>query len=657
MADKLMGNQAIAWRPTPEMIEASNLAAFMRQHGIADYPALLARADAEPAWWWNAVSARIAFYQAPDRVLELTDDPAFPKWFAGGITNIVLNALDRHRSTPVWTSPAIFGEPETGEPRIWTYEELSRQTSKLAGGLMTLGVQPGQVIAIYMPNVNEAVAAMLAVTKIGAVAMPFFSGFGPEAIITRLADSAAVAILTVDGTHRRGRWSPMLEVAEGAASRMGDQVRHIVCLSQQAGSLPRSGRVVDWATLCADQPDDVPTQPMDAEAPALLLYTSGTTGKPKGTVHSHAGFAAKLSFDLGLMMDIKPSDRVIWPSDMGWLVGPMLSFGVTLLGASFVLMDGAPNYPDPTRLWRLMETYRTTVFGLAPTVVRGFMHDVGTGGHDISSLRLCVSSGEAWTPDAWWWTFKTVLGGKGPIINYTGGTEIGGAILSGTVVQPMKPCGFSSVVPGTGADVVSMDGRSLGPNEVGELVLRRPSIGLSRGLWNDRERFLNSYWRDIPGVWRQGDWAYYDDDGFWFVLGRSDDTLKIAGKRTGPAEIEALLNGTDKVLESAAIGIPDAVKGEAVGCVVVLRTGVAAGPALEEELAQAVISGLGHPYRPKFVMVVADLPRTRNMKVMRRIVRAACLDKPLGDTSSLVNPEAVEHLQESARALGLAVER
>ena len=281
------------------------------------------------------------------------------------------------------------------------------------------------------------------------------------------------------------------------------------------------------------------------------------------------------------------------------------------------------------------------------------MHDVGIGGHEVSSLRLCVSSGEAWTPDAWWWTFRTVLRERGPIINYTGGTEIGGGILSGTVVQPMKPCSFSGMVPGTGADVVDMEGRSLGPNTVGELVMRRTSIGLSRGLWNDRERFLNSYWRDIPGLWRQGDWAYYDEEGFWYVLGRSDDTLKIAGKRTGPAEIEALLNGTGKVLEAAAIGIPDAIKGEVVGCIVVLRPGVEPGPALEQELAQAVMTGLGHAYRPKFVMTVPDLPRTRNMKVMRRIVRAACLGKPLGDTSSLVNPEAVATLQDGARERGI----
>ncbi len=651
MALNPLSPQEIVWRPSPEAVANSNLMAFMRQHGIADYAALLARAEAEPDWWWQAIADRIAFYRKPTRILDATQDRRFPRWFIGGSTNIVLNALDRHRGTAIWNSPAILGEPEAGAPRAWTFAELARQTSRLAGGLRTLGIQPGEVVAIHMPNVNEAVAGLLAVAKIGAVAMPLFSGFGVDAIASRLEHSGAVAILTVEGTTRRGRFSPMREAAEEAADRVGDQVRHIVCLGAAGGG---SARRVDWASLCATQPDDTPTEELDAEAPALLMYTSGTTGKPKGTVHTHGGFATKLLLDMGLMMDIGPADRVVWLSDMGWLVGPMMAFGITLLGASFVLADGAPNYPDPARMWRLVQSHRATVLGLAPTTIRGFMHDAGAGGHDLSSLRLCVSTGEAWTPDAWWWTFENVLNRQGPIINYTGGTEIGGGILSGTVLRPMKPCAFSGPVPGMGADVTDAEGNALGPNVVGELVLRQPSIGLSRGLWHDRERFLESYWRDIPGVWRQGDWAYYDEDGFWYVLGRSDDTLKIAGKRTGPAEIEALLSATGLVAEAAAVGIPDPVKGEAVGCVVVPRAGVTADAALEATLSQAVVSGLGHPFRPKFVLVVADLPKTRNMKVMRRIVRAACLDRPLGDTSSLVNPEAVALVQRGARALGLA---
>jgi acetyl-CoA synthetase len=653
MATGLQTPQQIVWTPAAGLVKDSNIAAFMRQHGIPDYSSLLQRADNDPQWWWRAVVDRISFFRPYDVLLDTTEGIPFAHWCVGGKTNIVLNALDRHKGTGIWDGSAVIGVSEANDVRVWTYSELDRHTSQLAAGLRSLGVRPGEVVAVYMPNINEAMSAMLAVAKIGAVAMPLFSGFGVEAIYTRLLDSGAVAILTVDGTSRRGRWSPMKPVADEAADRIGPQVRHVVCLTSSGTASLNAERDVDWRELCRNQPSDTPTEQVESEAPVLLMYTSGTTGKPKGTVHTHAGLAAKFSLDLGLMMDLKPSDRIVWPSDMGWLVGPILAYGATIIGASFVLAEGAPNYPDPARMWRLIETHRATFLGIAPTVIRGFMHGAGTGSHDISSLRICVSTGEAWTPDAWWWTFENVLDRKRPIINYTGGTEIGGGILSGTVVLPMKPCSFTGPVPGMGADIVDDEGNSVGPNTVGELVLRKPSIGLSRGLWNDRERYLDSYWRDIPNMWRQGDWAYRDEDGFWYVLGRSDDTLKIAGKRTGPSEIEALLTGTDKVAEAAAIGVPDPIKGEAVGCVVVAAPGVEDNSALKTELSNAVVEGLGHPYRPQFVLVVGDLPKTRNMKVMRRIVRAALLGKPLGDTSSLINPEAVEAVQIAAKSLGL----
>ena len=644
--------QTIVWTPDEAMVAESNLGRFMQAQGIESYDALLERADSDPDWWWGAMAERIAFSTKPETVLDTSNGIEFPRWFVGGRTNIVTNALDRHRGTPVWDAPAILGETEAGETRVWTYADLAGEVSRLAAGLSDLGIRQGEVVALYMPNVNEAIAGLLAITKIGAVAMPLFSGFGVDAVAARLEASSAVAILTVDGTVRRGRWAPMKSVADAAADR-SPSVRHIVCLTQGDGPGATQDRHVDWATLCADRPLDMPSLDMDAEAPALLLYTSGTTGKPKGTVHTHAGFAAKLSMDLGLMMDMKPSDRIVWFSDMGWLVGPILAFGVTLIGASFVLADGAPNYPEATRMWQLIEKHRATFLGLAPTLIRGFMHGEGTGSADISSLRLCVSTGEAWTPDAWWWTFDNVLQRRGPIINYTGGTEIGGGILSGSIVRPMKPCAFSGPVPGMGADIVDAEGRSLPADTVGELVLRKPSVGLSRSLWQDDERFLDSYWRDIPGVWRQGDWAVRDAEGFWFVLGRSDDTLKIAGKRTGPSEIEALLNATGKVAEAAAIGIPDEIKGETVGCVVVLDKSVATGSETEKALSDAVVSGLGHPYKPSFILTVDDLPKTRNMKVMRRLVRAACLGKALGDTSSLVNPEALDMIRDRAVGLGL----
>ncbi|NYT62519.1 AMP-binding protein [Alcaligenaceae bacterium] len=619
----------------------------MRLHGIAGYEALQQRANTDPEWWWNAIADLIEFTKPYDKLLDIERGLPFARWCVGGKTNIVLNSLDRHRGTPIWQTPAILGEAESGKLRTWTYQQLSAEVSRLAAGLDQLGIKEGEVVAVFMPNVNEAIAGLLAIAKIGAVVMPLFSGFGVEAIVSRMLDSEAVAILTVDATSRRGRLAPMKTLAIEASRRL-PSLRHIICLKQSDVEVPPSRLDVDWAGLCAGKPCDFPTKEMDAESPVMLLYTSGTTGKPKGTVHDHAGLAAKFSLDISLFMDIRPGDRAVWPSDMGWLVGPLLAFGFTMVGASFVLSDGAPNYPDPGRMWRQVESYGATVLGLAPTVIRGFMNDIGTGGHDTSKIRLCISTGEAWTPDAWWWTFEHVLHKKSPILNYSGGTEIGGGILSGSVVCPMKPCAFSGPIPGMGVDIVDAEGNSLPDNTVGELVLRKMSIGLTRGLWNDPERYLDSYWRDIPGVWRQGDWAVRDSDGFWYVLGRSDDTLKIAGKRTGPSEVEGLLTATGKVLEVAAIGIPDRVKGEAVACVVVLGNGVIFNEGLNNELQSAIVEGLGYPYKPLFILPVQDLPKTRNMKVMRRLVKAACLGKPLGDTSSLVNPDALQGISEAS---------
>jgi len=635
-------SSSIVWKPSEDLITKSNLAAFLREHEIASYDDLLTRADCDPDWWWRTVADRIEFFQPYDRVVNLDKGPEFARWCEGGTTNIVLNALDRHRGTERWNAPAFIHEPETGAARTWTYSDLDREVCRLASGLRSIGIGKCDVVAIYLPNVGEAVVAMLAIAKIGAVAMPLFSGFGVEAVRTRLIDSGAVAIVTIDGTTRRGRPSPMKETADTAAETV-PTLKHIIYL--RTGAYPVKnvpGRDHDWAALCDGRPEHMQTEEMDAEAPCLLMYTSGTSGRPKGTVHAHAGFAAKLALDFGLLMDIKPSDRVLWMSDMGWLIGPILSFGMPILGASFVLAEGAPDYPDPTRLWRLVEKHRVSFLGVAPTVIRAFMHRAGTGDRDLSSLRICASTGEAWTPDAWLWTFEHVCKRQLPIINYSGGTEVGGGIVTGTVIHPMKPCAFAGPIPGMGVDITDQDGKSLPPNVVGELVLRRPSIGQTRGLWRDDERYLESYWRAIPGVWRHGDWAMRDEDGFWFILGRSDDTLKIAGKRTGPSEVEALLTSTGKVTEAAAIGVKDPIKGESVGCVVVMVPNQRLDEPTRAELIEAVVSGLGYPYKPAFLIAVTDLPRTRNMKVMRRLVKAVCAGESLGDTSSLVNPEALE---------------
>jgi acetyl-CoA synthetase len=478
------------------------------------------------------------------------------------------------------------------------------------------------------------------------IVLPMFSGFGSDAVAQRLTDGRASAVITVDGSLRRGKAVGAKAVIDQALAHCPN-VRHVVVLGHLSTAHDWvSGRDHWWADLVAAAPLDpaeVPTESLPADDPFLLMFTSGTSGKPKGVLHTHCGFPVKTALDLSICMDLKQDDRFLWMSDMGWLVGPMLVFGGLLVGATVVLAEGAPNYPEPDRIWRLVDRHRVSFLGLAPTIARlsMSMESEAIAEHDLSSLRVMISTGEPWTPEAWHWTFKHIGRSRVPLLNFSGGTEMGG-ILTGTVIHPLKPCAFAGAVPGTGADVVdAQTGNSLPAGVTGELVMRTPTIGLTRGLWHDRERYLHSYWSQLPGLWFHGDFASRDTEGMWYVHGRSDDTLKIAGKRTGPAEIEALLMGTGLLQDVAAIGVPDPIKGTALVCVCVPRSDTDQASGIPV-LSAAVVAGLGAAFKPLAIAFVPDLPRTRNMKVMRRVVRAAWLGEAPGDLSTLINPEAVQ---------------
>lgn len=654
MQTDVAGPADAVWLPDARTVEDANLTRFMRALGVESFDALNELASRDPAGFHDALIRFLDYrFERPyERVLDLAEGLPFAHWCVGGVTNVVLNCLDRHRGTARYEQPALVWEGEDGTVSTRTFADLDRETCQLAFGLRRLGLGRGDVVGMYLPNLPEAAAAMLAVAKIGAIVLPMFSGFGADAIAQRLVDGQAKALITVDGSLRRGKPVGAKSVADEALAHCPG-VQHVVVLQHLAA--PHAwveGRDHWWHELAAGAPDDVaevPTEPMPADDPFLLMFTSGTSGKPKGVVHSHCGFPVKTALDLSICMDLKPEDRFLWMSDMGWLVGPLLVFGGLLVGSTVVLAEGAPNYPEPDRLWRLVERHRVSYLGLAPTVARLSMSlpEETLAERDLSSLRVIVSTGEPWTPEAWHWTFERIGRKRVPLLNYSGGTEVGG-ILTGTVIHPLKPCAFAGAVPGTGADIVDADGAPVGAGVTGELVMRTPSIGLTRGLWHDRERYLQSYWSRLPDLWVHGDFASRDADGMWYVHGRSDDTLKIAGKRTGPSEIEALLMATGLVLDAAVVGMPDPIKGTAVVCVCVPKPGIDEAAALKT-LSAAVVAGLGGAFKPAEVALVPDLPRTRNMKVMRRVVRAAWLGEEPGDLSTLVNPESVPAIRAARR--------
>jgi len=647
----LFGGEVV-WRPSAEIVEQSRLKGLMSRYGFATFPELHRRSVSDPEWFYRAVfeDLGIEFFRPYERVLDLSRGLPWARWCVGAKLNIVHNCLDKWIGTPLENRVALRYEAEDGETRALTYGELFREVNRFANALKSIGVAKGDVVALYLPMVPEVSVALFATAKIGAMILPLFSGYGADALVSRLADSGAQVVVTCDGFYRRGNLHPMKAVADAASAR-APSVRHVVVLKHSGGAISwTDGRDLWWHEVTAGKSSEAPTEPTDAEDPLMIIYTSGTTGKPKGALHVHCGFPIKAAQDMAYGLDLKPSDTLFWVTDIGWMMGPWEIFGAALIGATAVFYDGAIDYPSPARLWSLVKHHGVTVLGVSPTLVRGLMRhgDEWLEGTDLSSLRILGSTGEPWNPDPWLWLFEKVGRKRLPIINYSGGTEISGGILMGNVLTPLKPCSFSGPLPGMDADVVDESGRPV-RHRVGELVIRRPWIGMTRGFWRDPDRYLETYWSRFPDLWVHGDWAAIDEDGLWYILGRSDDTIKVAGKRIGPAEIESVLVGHPAISEAAAVSVPDALKGEAIVCFCVLQNAAAAQTELEEELKEKIAQSLGKPLRPAAIKFVADLPKTRNAKIMRRVIRASYLGEAPGDLSALENPRAVEEIRRAAR--------
>jgi acetyl-CoA synthetase len=635
----------IVWRPSAEIVAHSRIKAFMDRHAIASLAQLQSRSTEDIEWFWDAIFREldIEFYQPYERVVDLSRGIAWPRWCVGAKLNIVHNCLDKRRGTASGRRVAIRWEGEEGAVRVLTYDDLDREVCRLTNALRALGMKKGDVAALFMPMLPETVAALFATIKLGGVILPLFSGYGASSVAERLRDSGAKFLFTVDGFNRRGQTVRLKPIADEALNA-APGVKHALVFKRLGISIPwNPKRDRWWHEEIAQHSDEAATEQTDAEDPLMIIYTSGTTGRPKGAVHTHCGFPIKAAQDMFLGFDVGGNDMLYWVTDMGWMMGPWEVFGTTLLGATMVLYDGALDFPGPDRLWSLVERHRASILGVSPTLVRGLMRHGAelAEQHDLSSLRILGSTGEPWNPDPWHWYFQTAGKGCLPIINYSGGTETSGGLVSGNVLTPLKPCAFSGAVPGIAADVVDEAGASV-RGRVGELVVRKPWIGMTRGFWNDAERYFQTYWNRFPNVWVHGDWAAIDADGLWYILGRSDDTIKIAGKRIGPAEVESVLVGHPAVSEAAAIGIPDPLKGEALVCFCVLKPGHAVSQNLREELRASVAGALGKPLKPEVVKFLDDLPKTRNAKIMRRVVRSAYLNQTAGDLSALENPQSVE---------------
>ncbi|MCZ2391457.1 MAG: AMP-binding protein [Acidobacteria bacterium] len=743
----LLKDQQVAWTPTPEVIERSRLMQFMRQVGVSTWQELYAFSIADVEKFTAEVLKflDIRFDPPYDKLLDTSNGIEFPIWFSrnrsrsgdtsarSGDTpvpmsathekeveiedksvlapaglNITTMCLDRWQSGEARERPAVIWEGEDGEVKTATYADLLDLVERCSAGLRSMGFAKSDAIAIHLPMTIETVAVLLSINRIGAIAMPLFSGYGVDAIASRLNAIKAKALFTCDGFPRRGKFYDAFSTAKAAAANC-ESISKIFVLRNGENMIDDQGLpkgYCEFAELLPANGRKGNAEPTAAEDPLIILYTSGTTGKPKGIAHTHASFPIKAAQDMAFGTDVGEGTRICWYTDLGWMMGPWLIYGALINGATICLYDGAPDHPTPERMWEFCSRHSVEVLGISPTLIRSLAASEGAsssppyeggvaaassasssppykGGvaaasadgvvlsstdgssslelqlenrpvaetatpllrKDGSSLRILASTGEPWNPGPWWWLFNEIGGGRLPIVNYSGGTEIAGGILMGNPILPIKPCSFPAPCPGMDIGILDENGEPVERGQVGELVIRQPWIGMARGFWEDNERYLDAYWRRFEGIWVHGDWAMEDEDGCWYILGRSDDTLKVAGKRVGPAEVEGMLVSHPDVVEAAVIGVPDEIKGTAMVAIVVRTASGIEDAELARDLKAIVAREMGKPLAPSAIHFVAALPKTRNAKVMRRVIRAAYVGEDAGDVSSLEDPNTIDAIR------------
>jgi len=642
---------SIVWKPTDHYVNKSNMSRFMRKHGIQTVEDLIKRSIDDIEWFWDAASKdlNIEWFKPYEKVLDTSKGIEWARWFIGGKLNIAHNCVDRHAAAKR-DKVAVIWQGEDGEVKKLSYGTLCEEVNRFADGLKSLGVTKGDAVGLYLPMSPQVPIAMFGAFKIGAICVPIFSGFGASAVASRLNDVRAKILVTTDGALRKGKNLQVKKEADAAADLV-KSVEQVIVSKRLGIEVPwSSGRDIWWDDLVKDKPRECPTAQLDSEDVSLVLYSSGTTGKPKGTVHTHAGPLIECTKDVAYHFDTKEEDVFFWVTDIGWMMGPWMLIGTLNLASTVVLFEGAFDYPQPDRLWKIIEDFKVTTFGISPTLVRLLMRygDQQLTGHDLSSLRMLGSTGEPWDPESWSWFFEKVGGSRCPIINISGGTELIAPHLSPSPLSPLKPCTVGGPGLAMDVDIFNEEGKPV-RGEVGYVVMKKPCPSMTKGFWNDPQRYIETYWSRWPKIWYHGDWGLVDNEGFWFVLGRADDTIKVAGRRVGPGEVESALMEHPSVSEAAAIGVPDEVKGEDIACFVVLKPNVEASESLRDALKDQVATAMGKTFRPRDVRFVRQLPKTRSGKVVRRLIRSRVLGKTeLGDLSTLDNPEALDEIAKAA---------
>lgn len=586
------------------------------------------RANGDIGWYWDAVNEDLGleWFQKYDTTYDSSAGIPWTKWFINGKCNIVSNAIDRHAKKQPDKIAFIFAN-EFGSKKI-TYRELDEQVSRLGGALAAAGIKKGDVVAIYLPMIPESIYAIFACSKIGAVHTTIFSGFSGQALHSRLLDSKAKLLITTDAFRRRGKQIDLASQWQMAVR--GTTVSSIINVVRDYNDLVRNAAKAE-------------TEVTDAEDPLFILYTSGTTGVPKGTLQVHGGFTVVAAQQAAYLIDLKPDDILFWYADIGWITGQVwMVYGSPIVGATALIYEDALDYPAADAWCKLIEEHKVSIFGAAPTAIRLFMkNDVQTTNYDFSSLRVLAATGEPLNVEAWTWYFENVGKKRCPVINLSGGTEVGGAIVSALPVMALKPCTVGSPIPGFDADVLDESGKKV--NE-GYLVIKKPWPSMTRGLVNDAGRFIEIYWSKYKDVWYHGDIVLVDSDGLWFMRGRADDVIKVAGHRIGTAEVEAAASSHTAVAEVVAIGRPDQIKGEAIVLFVVVKDGLVADNNLTDEIIRTVEDSIGKFARPEEVRLVPELPKTRTGKLVRRLVRAKIVGESIQsqDLSIIENPWSLD---------------